>query len=47
MDSLKPKIKEQVYFQRPETLNDAIELVERADAALQLVHKPAQSWEAP
>ena len=46
MEGLKPKIKEQVYLQRPETLNDAIELAERADIALQLVHKPAQSWEA-
>ena len=47
MEGLKPKIKEQVYLQRPETLNDAIELAERTDAALQLVKKPVQSWEAP
>ena len=37
MEGLKPRIKEQVYLQRPDTLNDAIELAERADAALQLV----------
>ena len=47
MEGLKPEIKEKVYLQRPETLNDAIELVERVDSALQLVHKPVQSWEAP
>ena len=39
MEGLKLKIKEQVYLQRPEMLNDAIELAERTDANLQLVHK--------
>ena len=43
MEGLKPRIKEQVYLQRPETLNDAVELAERADAALQLVARPRQS----
>ena len=46
MEGLKPKIEEQVYLQCPDTLNNAIELAERADAALQLVHRPAQSYDA-